>query len=380
MQEAVKGKAKGTVLAPFEIKDGLTADDQGNIIDLNGVAVVQIVDVTTENKDVTEDIKVSARHILVSFVGGERSSATRTKEEAMTRIKEVQTKIQGGQKMSDLSKDYSDDQGSFDKGGDLGEFGTGVMTKVFEDAAFALSEGGISEIIETPFGYHIIEVYKKTGGITTKEDVQSYTLNKIVYLTAPDEWKTTALTGEHFKRADVAFNQAYQPYVSIEFNEEGGKLFEELTAANVGKRIAIFVGGTLISAPNVQDKISGGSAQITGNFTLDEAQNLARDLNTGAIPAPIALSGQYTISATLGSEALTQSVKAGFIGVAVLALFMLLYYRVPGLIANIALIIYSLILLFIIKTAIPNSNCNFNRSWNIRLSCSFNFKEYRFRW
>lgn len=355
MQKAVKGKSKGTILAPFEIKDGLTSDEQDNIIDLNGVAVVQIADKTIESKDVTSEIKVSARHILVSYSGADRSSATRTKEEALTRITEVQTKIKAGTKIEDLSKEYSDDQGSYDKGGDLGEFGKGVMTQVFEDAAFALQEGGVSEIIETPFGYHILQVYKKIGGTTTKEDVESYTINKIVYLTAPDEWKETALTGEHFKHADVAFNQAYQPYVSIEFDDEGGKMFEDLTGANIGKRIAIFVGGTMISAPNVQDKISGGSAQITGSFTLDEAQNLARDLNTGAIPAPIALSGQYTISATLGSEALDQSVKAGFIGVAVLALFMLLYYRVPGLIANIALTIYSLLLLFVIKTALPTA-------------------------
>lgn len=355
MQEALEGKEKGEILAPFEINDGFTADESGVAVQLQGIAVVQILDKTVETKDVTEDLKVSARHILVSYKGAERSSSTRTQEEALARIQEVQSKINAGEKLEDLSKEYSDDQGSFEKGGDLGEFGEGIMTQSFEDAAFALQEGGVSDIVESPFGYHIIEVYKRTGGVTTKQEVVSYQINKIIYITKADEWKETALSGEHFKRADVAFNQAYQPYVAIQFNDEGAKLFEELTKNNIGKSIAIFVGGNLISAPTVQDAISGGSAQITGNFTISEAQNLARDLNTGAIPAPISLAGQYTISATLGNEALVQSLKAGLIGVAALALFMLLYYRLPGLIANVALAIYSLIILFFIKSALPTA-------------------------
>ncbi|MBI4127091.1 protein translocase subunit SecF [Candidatus Peregrinibacteria bacterium] len=353
MQEAIKGKSAGTILAPFEISDGLTADAQDQMVELNGVAVVQIADKSTELKEITENIVVSARHILVSYTGAERSSSTRTKEEALTRAQEVKAKIDGGAQLADLSKEYSDDQGSYAKGGDLGEFGEGVMTPTFQDAAFALSVGEVSDIVESPFGFHIIQVYKKTGGTVTKQEVESYQINKIIYLTKADEWRDAGLNGEHFKHADVAFNQAYQPYVAIEFDDEGGKIFEDLTGANVGKRIAIFVGGTLISAPTVQNKIAGGSAQITGNFTIDEAQDLARDLNTGAIPAPITLSGQYTISATLGSEALNQSLKAGLIGVIALALFMLLYYRVPGLVANVALAIYSLILLFFIKSALP---------------------------
>lgn len=353
LQAAIKDKAAGTVLPPFNLDDGLTADESEQFVALKGYAVVQILERSTEEKEVTENAKVSARHILVAYEGSERSTATRTKEEALTRAEEVKTLLNGGKTIEELAKDYSDDGGSFEKGGDLGEFEKGVMTAKFEEAAFALEAGQVSEIVESPFGYHIIEVYNKIEGSTTTETVNMVSLNKIIYLTTPDPWKETGLTGEHFKHADVAFTEAYQPYVSILFNDEGAKLFEEITGRNVGKRVAIFVGGTLISAPNVQDKIAGGSAQISGNFTLEEAQDLARDLNTGAIPAPITLSGQYTISATLGSEALSQSLKAGLIGVLVLAIFMLAYYRLPGLIANLALAIYSLILLFFIKTALP---------------------------
>ncbi|MDA1060268.1 MAG: protein translocase subunit SecF, partial [bacterium] len=167
--------------------------------------------------------------------------------------------------------------------------------------------------------------------------------------TKSDPWKDTGLTGEHFVRADIQLDNFFQSYVSIQFNEEGGKLFEEITERNVGKPIAIFVGGDLISAPNVNEKISGGSAQITGQFTSEEAQALARDLNTGAIPAPIVLTGEYTIGATLGHEALTKSLWAGLVGLILVMVFMLLYYRLPGLVANGALLIYGVILIFLIK-------------------------------
>ena len=168
----------------------------------------------------------------------------------------------------------------------------------------------------------------------------------------PDHGKTP-LTGGHFVHADVRFNQIAQPYVSIQFNEKGAKLFEDLTARNVNKPIAIFVGGTLISAPNVNEKIAGGQAQISGNFTIDDANSLARDLNTGAIPAPITLAGQHTIGSTLGADALQKSIKAGIIGLIALAIAMMLYYRLPGLIAIAALSIYTILLLFIIKSALP---------------------------
>jgi len=123
----------------------------------------------------------------------------------------------------------------------------------------------------------------------------------------------------------------------------------ELTERLVGQQMAIFVGGERISAPTVNQKISGGSAVITGNFSLKEALELANDLNTGAIDAPVILSGQYTISATLGENALSVSLYAGLIGLVLLAIFMVLYYRLLGVFAVIALLIYSVIIVFILK-------------------------------
>lgn len=214
----------------------------------------------------------------------------------------------------------------------------------FTNAALKLAqEGEYSEVTESPFGFHIIRA----------DDFTQIKYQQIFVSTEPDPWQETGLSGEQFERADVSFDNFLQPTVSIKFNEEGAKLFEEITARNVNKPVAIFVGGTLISQPNVNEKISGGDAVITGRFTVEEAQALARDLNTGAIPAPVILSGQYTIGATLGQEALSTSLKAGIIGLVIIAIFMVLYYRLPGFVAVVALGIYTALLLFLVKSELP---------------------------
>lgn len=354
VQALISGKSIGTIVSPTEVNEGYIMDADGNITESTGYAVIQITDKSTEETEKEIPEEVSAKHILIAYDGAESATATRTQEEAETLANELLTRIQGGESLADLAVEYSDDTGSGAEGGDLGSFGRDVMTENFEEAAFALPVGSISEIVETEFGYHIIEVYEKQEASIETETVDLIAVNKIVFSTAPDPWQEeAAITGEHFKHADVALNQAYQPYVSITFTDEGADLFEQLTEENVDKRIAIFVGGVLVSAPTVQQKIAGGNAQITGNFTLEEAQELARDLNTGAIPAPIELVGQYTISATLGAEALDQSLFAGVIGLIILALYMLLYYRLPGLIADVALAIYAVLLIFCIKVSLP---------------------------
>ena len=141
----------------------------------------------------------------------------------------------------------------------------------------------------------------------------------------------------------------FQPVVQVQFNDEGAKLFERITERNVGKQLAIFVGGEMVSQATVQQKIPGGTAVITGNFTPEVATKMARDLNTGALPTAIELVGQETIGSILGQEALVQSVKAGAIGVLILLLFMLFYYRYQGLVANIALGFYVVIMVALVK-------------------------------
>lgn len=160
----------------------------------------------------------------------------------------------------------------------------------------------------------------------------------------------TPLTGRFIKRAAVDFDPTtFQAQVSLEMTDEGGRLFQELTKRNVGKRLAIYLDGAPISAPVVNEEIADGRAQITGNFTPEEAKEFAGRLNAGALPVPITLIAQQSVEASLGSASLAASIRAGVIGFAVVAVFMILWYRLPGIIAVLALMLYLAITLAIFK-------------------------------
>jgi preprotein translocase subunit SecD len=165
----------------------------------------------------------------------------------------------------------------------------------------------------------------------------------------------TGLTGAYLKNASLQFSNgsgntvANAPTVIINFNDAGAKLFEQITSQNVGKSLAIFLDGQLIEAPTIQEAIPGGTAQITGHFTPDQARSLVQNLNFGALPVPITLESSDTIGPTLGGAALHAGLLAGVVGFLLVALFMILWYRVPGIIATIALIIYLLITIAVIK-------------------------------
>jgi preprotein translocase subunit SecD len=166
----------------------------------------------------------------------------------------------------------------------------------------------------------------------------------------PENFIMSNLDGRYITGASVIFDQiTAQPQISLEFNSEGSDIFEELTEANIGRPIAVFLDGNLITAPVVQDKISGGRAQITGNFTIDEAKELVARFNAGALPAPIKLVSQQTVGATLGADSLRKTLLAGAIGTALIILFMIAYYRLFGIFASFALIIYIVLTLAIFK-------------------------------
>ena len=165
-----------------------------------------------------------------------------------------------------------------------------------------------------------------------------------------DIWKNTELTGKYLKRAVLQFNpNDGTPEVSLEFNDEGAKLFEDITARNVGHPVAIFLDGYVISAPTVNEKIVGGKAVISGQFNVEEARLLVKRLNSGALPVPISLVSQKTVEASLGSQSIDSSLKAGFIGLLLVSIFMIIVFRLPGLISVISLTAYGLIMLAIFK-------------------------------
>ncbi|MAF59711.1 protein translocase subunit SecD [bacterium] len=162
------------------------------------------------------------------------------------------------------------------------------------------------------------------------------------------------ITGRHLKRSLLEFGQGHsglsnEAIVVLEFNREGADLFAEITRENVGEILAIFLDGSPISTPVIQSEITGGSATITGNFAPEEARELVRNLNFGALPLPIELISTQTIGASLGGEALERGIESGLFGLGAVALFMLFWYRLPGVVAILSLSIYIAIMLAIFK-------------------------------
>ncbi|MFM2423879.1 MAG: hypothetical protein RLZZ70_266, partial [Candidatus Parcubacteria bacterium] len=161
----------------------------------------------------------------------------------------------------------------------------------------------------------------------------------------------TGLTGRYLESAALEFaggqsgQLANEPIVSISFTQEGGDLFEKITRENTGEQLAIFLDGEIISAPRINEPILGGRATISGGFTPDEAKELAQNLNFGALPVPITLESTQTIGASLGSEVLEKGITAGIIGLLVVIGFMVIWYRLPGIVAALALLLYVVVML-----------------------------------
>jgi len=164
------------------------------------------------------------------------------------------------------------------------------------------------------------------------------------------QYVPTNLTGQYITGAQLTFDQTTgKPQVQITFNSDGTNIFGRITAANVGKPLAIFLDGNLIEAPTVDEAITGGTALITGNFTVDSAKTLVQRFNAGALPAPITLVNQQTVSATLGNNSLKEVIFAAILGTILIILFMLFYYRLFGFFAACALIIYIALTLGVFK-------------------------------
>ncbi len=191
-------------------------------------------------------------------------------------------------------------------------------------------EGNLDEALKgnVPEGSIILNqrhVDPKTGGV-----------KKIPFLLK----EKTLMTGEVLKDARVALDTQFnEPYVALEFDDIGAKLFEQITGANVKKRLAIILDDNVYSAPVIQEKIAGGRAQITGRFDMKEAGDLAIVLRAGALPAPVKIIEQRSVGPSLGQDSIRKGIISTLISAALVALFMIFYYRVSGAIADIALIL-----------------------------------------
>jgi preprotein translocase subunit SecD len=172
------------------------------------------------------------------------------------------------------------------------------------------------------------------------------TTGEITYKTPLLVKEKVEVTGDLLSEASVAIDQRFnEPYVSLRFNPAGAKRFEEVTAANVQKRMAIILDGTVYSAPVIRERIPGGNAQISGQFTLEEARDLAIVLKAGALPAPMRLLQNVTVGPSLGRDSIEAGKVAGLIGALLVVVFMVIYYRLAGLIADLALVLNILLLL-----------------------------------
>lgn len=161
----------------------------------------------------------------------------------------------------------------------------------------------------------------------------------------------TGLNGNYLKKSIVSFDQlTNKPMVVVSFNDEGKQMFAQITKENVGKQMAIYLDGNAISSPVIQEEIPGGEATISGSFTVQEAKILVQRLNSGALPVPISLASSQVIEATLGGQAKTAGLQAGLIALAIIAILMILWYRLPGLLAALALVIYVGLVLMLFKT------------------------------
>ncbi len=168
------------------------------------------------------------------------------------------------------------------------------------------------------------------------QDKETGIESKTVYLMK----KQSLMTGVYLTEARVNIDQRYnEPYVSIVFNSEGAKLFDQITGNNVQKRLAIILDNNVYSAPVIQDRISGGSAQITGSFTMQGAKDLAIVLRSGSLPAPLKMLQNITVGPSLGRDSIEAGVNAGIIGAILVILFMIVYYKMSGIIADFALVL-----------------------------------------
>lgn len=213
------------------------------------------------------------------------------------------------------------------------------------------AQGEDRVIVELP-GVKDVEQAISLIGQTAQMDFREQVVNKetnqqgwAVAKAKGADGQEKELTGQYFKRADVTFNPTTGlPEISFQFNDEGAKMFEEITRRNLYKPVGIFLDGQPISTPTVEAVISQQGV-IHGRFTLDEAKNLAIQMNAGALPVPVKVVEQRDVDATLGSDSVAKSLLAGQIGILAVMIFMIVYYRLPGVLASLSLGVYTLLTL-----------------------------------
>ncbi len=286
-------------------------------------------------------------------------------ESLLEKAENILTRVKEGESFEDLAREYSEDFSNREEGGDLGWFKKGMMVAEFDEAVFELEKGEIAEeVIETDFGYHLI---KKTEDENEDGEIRaSHILISDKFKDDDLVWRTTELSGEHLATARYRMEPGFGIQIELEFTSGGAVIFEEITRRNVGLPLAIFLDGKSIIdttgdgkiteedlyAPIIQEKIRGGKAVISGETSVEKAREITSRLRSGALPVPINLVSQQNVGPALGSDSLSKSLTAGVIGFLAVIIFMVVFYRLPGLLASISLLVYVVLVLTVFK-AIP---------------------------
>ncbi len=327
------------------------------------LAMVKITSKGTEDREKKVTAEAQARHILFGYKGATRAAEDTKYEDAATARAEAEKMLQrlqneGVEAFADLAKEFSTEGAAQTSGGDLGTFGPGKMVPAFDEAIFGAEGAGLlEEIVESEFGFHVIEILdlKQERTETSAEPRVAYEL--LGWDRSELTWAVTELGGAQMENASVGYDELGQPMVNLLFNADGGDMFADITEGVAARtcnggpcRLGIKVGGNMITTPTVRQKIIGTSAQISGNFTFESAKELADGLNLGAIDAPVKLAGQITIEPSMGQDQLDKSLRAGALGLIATMIFMIMTYRAAGVVAALALMLYAGLYLFILKT------------------------------
>ncbi|HLD60540.1 MAG TPA: protein translocase subunit SecD [Patescibacteria group bacterium] len=324
-------------------KDGEVSKEA--IKNINGLNIVKRIGERPGEKE------VSAAHILVCYQGAPLCENPQyDKKQAKGKVEEIKKEATPAN-FADLVTKYSTEPGAAERAGELGFFKKGDMVPEFEQAVWDVATGTIIGPVETEYGFHLI--IKKDERFTREYQLARVfvrTKEKTDIVPPTEAWKNTGLSGKQLKRAEVTEDtRTGQVQVSLNFDDEGSKLFEDITGRNIGKPVGIFLDGQPISTPNVNEAITGGSAVISGGFTYQEARLLAQRLNSGALPVPVEILSQEKVDATLGAASLEKSFKAGIVGLLLVMVFMLFYYRLPGALSVVSLSMYALLTLALFK-------------------------------
>lgn len=238
------------------------------------------------------------------------------------------------------------------------------LVQTEQGAALSSKESAYKLIVELPGITDVDEAVRSIGAtpsldfrLVTADEMRSYQASSTSFSSTTEQqaaymalFKTTGLTGRMVAKASLEFNTTTnQPVVGLTFTSEGRDLFSKITKDNIGNYLGIFLDGAPISVPVIRDQIADGKGQISGTFTVDEAKKLVRDLNYGALPVPISLISTQTIGPSLGQAAINGGIKAGIVAFIIIAIFLLIWYRLPGLVAVIALGVYTILMLALFK-------------------------------